>query len=474
MKLTYRNRYKKIINTFISFGFIVSLIHVSNDCVAAELTGIDSIKIVETIKSSSGEDVAIQKDIKAGETYTNKSEQYARLFISDKVGGSLEKGASVKVLSKSQQRKKKLVLDLLKGTARFRVKKMKRETFKVKTPTAVVGVRGTLFSIYIEGDGKEKIVLPKGKLEIEDNKKKEVKLSNNEKVSVINQAIQAKEKMLEDESKKELELILKQTSFYNAIIEKAIEKFEKIKPDIEEKIKKASKSSFQKLNREIEKELKKAEKANDQETINHLNQLRNGVLPEKSSISKINSILLKIIKTNDALRKKYDPLLISENIKLLEVFDSEIKKAEAMSDQYYSKELYIMKVKYLKPEIEFLNAEKDNVRGDIFLRIWISVRNRKIFSDDFFKVPPNTKLEEGRFSRFSVDIYDGNDKNIYGYTSVNTQSEMEKYWFAYKEGEELPEKAYIVLRDHILNIVHKSEPIEIRSKIKKESKKKTK
>lgn len=61
---------------------------------------------------------------------------------------------------------KSIAVKFLKGTLRFLTGRHSSETYKIETPSATIGVRGTVFDIYIGPDGNTFVLLHKGEVEV--------------------------------------------------------------------------------------------------------------------------------------------------------------------------------------------------------------------------------------------------------------------------------------------------------------------
>jgi len=59
-----------------------------------------------------------------------------------------------------------IAVRLLKGTLRFLTGRNTSETYKIETPSATIGVRGTVFDLYIAPNGDTFVLLHKGEVEI--------------------------------------------------------------------------------------------------------------------------------------------------------------------------------------------------------------------------------------------------------------------------------------------------------------------
>lgn len=61
---------------------------------------------------------------------------------------------------------KTIAVKLLKGTLRFLTGKNASESYKIETPSATIGVRGTVLDVYIAPDGDTLVLLHQGELEV--------------------------------------------------------------------------------------------------------------------------------------------------------------------------------------------------------------------------------------------------------------------------------------------------------------------
>jgi hypothetical protein len=59
-----------------------------------------------------------------------------------------------------------IAVRLLKGTLRFLTGRHSSESYKIETPSATIGVRGTVFDIYIGPEGDTFVLLHKGEVEV--------------------------------------------------------------------------------------------------------------------------------------------------------------------------------------------------------------------------------------------------------------------------------------------------------------------
>jgi hypothetical protein len=61
---------------------------------------------------------------------------------------------------------KTIALKFLKGTLRFLTGSNASESYKIETPSATIGIRGTILDVYIAADGDTFVLLHRGKLEV--------------------------------------------------------------------------------------------------------------------------------------------------------------------------------------------------------------------------------------------------------------------------------------------------------------------
>ena len=59
-----------------------------------------------------------------------------------------------------------IALNFLKGTFRFITGKRNSESYRIKTPSATIGVRGTVFDVYVDRKGDTLVLLHEGEVEI--------------------------------------------------------------------------------------------------------------------------------------------------------------------------------------------------------------------------------------------------------------------------------------------------------------------
>lgn len=281
--------------------------------------------IEEQVSSATGTFTEIKR-IPTDEPYRNKTKKTAKFFLGEKLGGSISSGGKI-TLEKPEGKKSSIKIDL--GTVRFRIKPLeKEEIFTVRSPSAVAGVRGTSFSIYLKEDGDQKIALPEGKLEVRKGAKI-VNLNAGEKVEVNGGDLLDALVMSEAESKEEMEHILADVRYRNEKIEKALEKYEDKIKGYKGKIEDQKQKDTDKVKKIIEDEIEKAERAGDIEEIDELEKVKlNFDSPTKNT--KVQRAILAYNTSTEKMRKRYAPSITRENEKLEDVFRDEI--ADSIKD----------------------------------------------------------------------------------------------------------------------------------------------
>ncbi len=104
----------------------------------------------------------------------------AVIYLKNNIGTiNLDENSKI-LLSKSYINKTQNNLSVIKGKAKFSIKKlMKNNNLNVYTPTAVVGVRGTEYEVQIAEDGSTAVNVEEGLVDV-DNKSKSTKIAANQ------------------------------------------------------------------------------------------------------------------------------------------------------------------------------------------------------------------------------------------------------------------------------------------------------
>ncbi len=310
----------------------------------------DAVFIEESVKSKGGEDILQMRELKPGELYRT-IETPAKIFVGDKVGGSLEGFIENPTL----ERKKSEKIDLILNTGTLRIRAQKLDTdFSVKTPGCVIGVRGTHFKL-VATEGKTDVVLPEGKLELTANDKKQV-LNAEEKVAAFADHFGETGKMTQDEVATEMREIVSATRFRNIKLEKAVDEYQqkvqKSKLEMENKMN----DEKSKLEQEIDKEIEKSKTKGDLDSIDKLQKLKEG-FDQESSIKSIEIRRKSYVSKREKLMEGHDGIVTKESEKLSVLFDAEIREATKKDDLGYAREMKEWKARIKLPEV-ISNEEK--------------------------------------------------------------------------------------------------------------------
>ena len=124
---------------------------------------------VDLITPKGAFEIVIGTDIRTRETVTTGANSSSQFKMSDDT--RLAVGPNSQVLLDEfvydpNPGNRKFVLRGLKGALRFVTGNNPSDTYTINTPTAVIGVRGTMFDIYIDEEGKTVIGLLDGKVNV--------------------------------------------------------------------------------------------------------------------------------------------------------------------------------------------------------------------------------------------------------------------------------------------------------------------
>lgn len=120
--------------------------------------------------------------------------------------------AKIKLLETKKQYKEKASFNLFKGKAKVKMKKLGwKESFTIKSPTSVVGVRGTIYSLNIRDDGSTDILVPEGSVfASHPDSKDELVIAKGEKVNFKKEGAGVPEKMTSEEIEEEASIFASQ------------------------------------------------------------------------------------------------------------------------------------------------------------------------------------------------------------------------------------------------------------------------
>lgn len=123
--------------------------------------------VVETLVVK-GDPVVVSKRVKAGEVVVNDTDYPAQvIFGEQRVRASLKPKTRALLPKVERQRGEDLQFEIFSGNVRFDVKKTAvQQSFRIATPSAVAGVRGTKFNLMVQPDALV-VKLPEGRLALE-------------------------------------------------------------------------------------------------------------------------------------------------------------------------------------------------------------------------------------------------------------------------------------------------------------------
>ena len=324
----------------------------------------ETVILEEQFSSGSGEIVSSKRKFMDGENYTNKTGKYVKLYFTDKAVVSLGSKAKFTLPSKAQRKKQNISLIVDDGISRFNVKNLKQEEFKIRLPSAVVGVRGTKFAIYL--DKKSEVKLLTGSIDVKDLNENKVILKPSEKVLIDNGALQPPMEMGKEEFTKELKLLESETTFYFPGIEEAIEKYHKEMNKVKSDKSKAQNAEAEAIKREIDKEIEKAKRKNDQNSIQLLEKLKENFKESTEGYPKIDRYIEVFYKHIEANDKKYTPKERAASARVSKIFDKEIKQAIRNKDMGVSDYLQNWKQEVVH-DCEYKISHLDDKRGTVWL-----------------------------------------------------------------------------------------------------------
>lgn len=135
---------------------------------AGEVTDLSGVVVVRKADGQSRV-LAVKSDVEEGDVVATTGNSYARVKFADGTQAVLRPGAQVKVVAfrfeEQQPKQDNVVLSLLKGGMRIVTGlsgKRNPEGFRVETPSAIVGIRGTNFGLQFCRDDCAQLVTARG------------------------------------------------------------------------------------------------------------------------------------------------------------------------------------------------------------------------------------------------------------------------------------------------------------------------
>jgi hypothetical protein len=116
-----------------------------------------------------------------------------------------------------------------------------------------------------------------------------------------------------------------------------------------------------------------------------------------------------------------------------------------------------------RPRLIFAGTEVYTAGGVEWQRQRLSVTNRAAFPAALFRPAPDLPPcgMNTNSARSWIDIYDGDDKRLYGFCALGKPADLQKLWFSVRSGTALPAFVYIELLDRLTDKRYRSNKIAI-------------
>jgi ferric-dicitrate binding protein FerR (iron transport regulator) len=129
------------------------------------------VRSVEGILAASLRPIALRDPVFWQESIKTGAESSARLTFLDDTTLSTGPGSQVKLdefVYAGAAGTQKLVVSLSKGVMRFVSGKMDSDAYEVRTPGAIIGVRGTAFVVRVDADRRTEVLVERGRVRVRD------------------------------------------------------------------------------------------------------------------------------------------------------------------------------------------------------------------------------------------------------------------------------------------------------------------
>jgi hypothetical protein len=140
---------------------------------AQRLTSVGStVSVVNLVTAEYNRDTrTLQRgdDVHQNETIEVGLDGSSELKLNDDTKLALGPGSHLtldKFVYDANKAKGSIVLDLIKGTFRFMTGVAEKPTYVIKTPAAAITVRGTIFDVYVQGNGLSWLLLHEGAVQV--------------------------------------------------------------------------------------------------------------------------------------------------------------------------------------------------------------------------------------------------------------------------------------------------------------------
>ena len=152
------------------FKFVILLLFIFPSFAHAQEVG-SAVKIVNSVKGKiKGKSRSLSKNspVFSNEKISASSSSHGEFILSDKSRIIVGPNSSVTLDSflVSSRGFQKGVVNVSKGAFRFISGRSKKGSIKIKTPLTTIGIRGTIFDVYVGRGGVTDVVLFSGKVEV--------------------------------------------------------------------------------------------------------------------------------------------------------------------------------------------------------------------------------------------------------------------------------------------------------------------
>lgn len=168
-------------NTLKRFSVLVMALLFAVEVHAVAAVGKVLMAVGQVTAQSGSDNRALERrsDIFVGDTLTTGKESQVQLRMSD--GALITLGADAVFNVKSYRfnepgQKDEAVLSLVKGGLRTITGHMEKSGYRMETPAATLGIRGTIYDIHIAPDGTVTVILREGGVDVTGQTGKQLKL----------------------------------------------------------------------------------------------------------------------------------------------------------------------------------------------------------------------------------------------------------------------------------------------------------
>lgn len=131
-----------------------------------------AVLIKRTVTAKLGEDSRVLRTnarVRRTELLETSAEASAELKLDDETKLALGPNASLKLddfVIASSEGVTTIGVNFVKGTFRFLTGSQDSKSYRIETPAATIGVRGTVFDVYVAGNGETLVLLHEGEVDV--------------------------------------------------------------------------------------------------------------------------------------------------------------------------------------------------------------------------------------------------------------------------------------------------------------------